>query len=83
MLNVFASGGAFWGVTAVAVLLEIIFLYQLFAGQKSGSQQQDLDKGTQYYKEPIKWYKNTFFWLALTVAGLYVFALSQIASDYR
>lgn len=83
MLNVFASGGAFWGVTAFFVLLEIVCLYQFFAGQKSGSQQQDLNKGTQYYKEPKKWYKNNFFRGAVIILILYVFALTQIASDYR
>jgi hypothetical protein len=83
LLNILHSGGAFWGLTAVFVVLEAIFLFQLIKGQKSGSVQQDLAKGTQTYKKPIPLFKNPFIWLMIIVLVAYIFTLSQLSSDYK
>lgn len=83
LLNILNSGGAFWGVTGVFVLLEIIFLYQLVKGSKSGTYVNDGRGGSIPSTKNKPWYTNTFFFLSLAVLALYIVVLVTIDSDYR
>lgn len=83
MLNIFHSGALIYVLTAVFLLLESVFVYQLIKGQRSGSVIQDLDHGPQYSKKPVAWYKNPFTWYALATLVLFIWAVSSVASDYK
>lgn len=78
-----SSGGAFWGVTAVFVLLQIIFWYQIIKGSKSGTYVNDGSGGSIPSIKNKPWYQNNFFKLAVIVLIAYTVALLVIHSDYR
>jgi hypothetical protein len=83
LLNILHSGGAFWGVTAVFIVLEVIFIYQLVKGSRSGTYINDGGGGSIPSNKNKLWWTNTFFKLACAVLVLYVVALLVIRSDYR
>jgi hypothetical protein len=82
LLNILASGGLFWGLTAVYVALSVWFLYQTFKARKSGWRQDAVNvkrEGTE--KIPLLRIGAFKFFLAITAA--YIIALLIVASDYR
>lgn len=83
LLNILHSGGAFWGLTAVFLVLEIIFIYQLAKGSKSGTYVNDGSGGSIPSNKNKPWYTNTFFYFSLAVLIAYIIALFIIKSDYK
>lgn len=83
LLSILASGGAFWGLTGVAVFLISIFIYQLIGGSKNGTYVNDGAGGSVSSDKNKPWYRNTFFWLSVIVAALYIGSLLILKSDYK
>lgn len=83
LLNILHSGGAFWGITAVFLFLEAVFIYQLVKGSKSGTYVNDGSGGSISSNKNKDWWTNTFFHFAWVVAVLYIVALLILRSDYR
>lgn len=78
-----SSGGAFWGVTAVFVLLQAIFWYQIVKGSKSGTWVNDGGGGSVSSKENKPWYQNNFLKYSVITLVLYIGALIAIYSDFK
>lgn len=84
LLNIWHTGGVTETLLAFAVVVSGIFWYQAYKATKSGSQQQDLQKGTQYYKENIPIWKLPKFWLGVVVWVIILLAIAFIvAPDYK
>jgi uncharacterized membrane protein len=84
LLNIWHSGGVTEALLAFAVLISGIFWYQAYKGSRSGSQQQDLKKGTQYSDQNISIFKLPTFWLGVAVWVLVLLAIIFIvAPDYK
>lgn len=83
LLNLFKTGGLTLGLTIVWALLTTWFLIQAIKAHNSGGTQTGPQGGqiTDNIKTPF--YKIVQFWLAVAVTALYIFALFQVASDYR
>lgn len=82
-LNLFRTGGLTLGLTIVWALLLTWFLIQAIKAHNSGGTQSGStgyqitdNKKTPFYKIPQ-------FWFAVIVTALYIFALLQVASDYK
>lgn len=83
LLNILHSGGAFWGITAVFLFLEIVFLYQLSKGSKSGMYVNPGDGSSVPTSKNKPWYTNTFFHASWILALIYIGVLFILSSDYR
>lgn len=83
LLNLFKTGGLTLGLTIVWALLVTWFLVQAIKAHNSGGTQQLRTGGqlTDNIKTPF--YKIPQFWMAVAVTALYIFALLQVASDYK
>lgn len=86
LLNILHSGGLFWGLTAVFLILEVWFLYQAVKARKSGGiTQGNISTGFKPILDDKKtpWLKIHMVWFAIAVLVLYVVALLIVASDYK
>ncbi len=78
-----SSGGAFWGVTAVFLILQFICWYQAIKGSKSGTWVNDGAGGSIPSDKNKPLYQNNFFKGAVIIIVLYIGALIAIYSDYK
>lgn len=78
-----SSGGAFWGVTAVFLILQFICWYQVIKGSKSGTYVNDGSGGSIASAKNKPWYQNNFFKGAVIIIIAYIGALLLIYSDYK
>lgn len=79
-----SSGGAFWGVTAVFLLLQAIFWYQIYKGSRSGTWVNDGSGGSIPSPKNKRWYENNFFkWFSIPTLVIYLIVLAVIYSDYK
>jgi hypothetical protein len=88
LLNVFnvlsRSGALFPALTLLAIAGIGWFGYQLYMGQRSGSEQQMPGGGiVDYGKKPISIWRNNKLYYMIAVFVLYIFAMTQVYSDYR
>ena len=79
-----SSGGAFWGVTAVFLILQAIFWYQIIKGSKSGTWVNDGSGGSIASPKNKRWYQNNFFkYFVIPLTIVYAIVLAIIYSDYK
>jgi len=84
ILNIWNTGGVTETLLAFAAIVSGIFWYQAYKASKSGSQQQDLARGTQYYDTNVPIWKLPKFWLGVAVWVIILLAIAFIvAPDYK
>lgn len=84
ILNIWHSGGITEALLGFAAIVSGILWYQAYKASKSGSQKQDLNKGTQYSNENTPIWKLPKFWLGVAVWVIILLAIAFIvAPDYK
>jgi hypothetical protein len=82
LLSIFHTGGLTLALTVIFALGEAFCLGRAIKAHNSGWEQQN-PGGYVGGKEKIPFHKIHYFWAAVVILAAYVFALFQIASDYR
>jgi hypothetical protein len=82
LLSIFHTGGLTLALTVIFALAEVFFLSRAIKAHNSGWDQQ-VTGGIIGGPEKIPFHKIHYFWFAVGIFAAYVFALIQIASDYK
>lgn len=82
LLSIFHTGGLTLALTIIFAIGEAFFLSRAIKAHNSGWDQQ-VQGGIVGGPEKIPFHKIPYFWFAVVLFAAYVFAITQIASDYK
>lgn len=85
LLSIFHTGGLTLGLTLVWLVLTSWFTYNLIQVRNAGYIIIDptVEGGITEDKTKVPIHQIGFFWFIVIVTVAYIFALTQVASDYR
>lgn len=82
ILSIFHTGGLTLAFTIIFALGEVYFLSRAIKAHNSGWEQQ-VPGGYIGGDKKIPFHKIHYFWFAVALFAAYLFAMIQVASDYK